>query len=253
MSDTYCICYADSARGIYIPQHFAESCNRAIFDFSGCYPDSLDILLSGPDHGSYWDAWQDILDHAETTCGGVLYQDGDLWIIWPDRARDAINSLCASQLEYEESDSDAGNNYAFLVSKSWCATKEKELLDQLTGPTVTIDLRTYEYGPLWQIDPMGLTPEELSEIALDIFTMEQGSIYGPYETGIILDSFPIQEIEIGLDSLGIPDMVLDFVRDSCEPYINSSGDAYLATDAVWYAMVNPAELQNAIKEYANVK
>ena len=76
-------CYADSARGIYIPQFFAESIKRECV--SGVSEEDWNILESGPDHEQYWDAWTDVLDNAELTdSSGVvwtLYQDGDLWLI----------------------------------------------------------------------------------------------------------------------------------------------------------------------------
>ena len=82
--------FADSARGVYIPQHFAESVNR---DFlSGVNADDLATLESGPDAEWYWEAWESILDNARLTdsTGQVwtLYQDGDLWLVpidWCDQ------------------------------------------------------------------------------------------------------------------------------------------------------------------------
>ena len=50
---------------------------------------------------TYWDVRADVLSNAETDCGGVLHQDGDLWIVWSQNAIDAINELCESQLEDE--------------------------------------------------------------------------------------------------------------------------------------------------------
>jgi len=76
--------YADSARGIYIPQHFAETIHRGSIE--GVAMADLSTLAAGPDGNSYWDTWSDILDNAVITYGGTtyrLYQDGDLWLI-PD-------------------------------------------------------------------------------------------------------------------------------------------------------------------------
>lgn len=77
------IYYADSARGVYIPQHFAESVNR---DFlSGVNVDDLATLESGPDAEWYWESWESVLDNARLTDSAgqiwTLYQDGDLWLI----------------------------------------------------------------------------------------------------------------------------------------------------------------------------
>jgi hypothetical protein len=92
------ICYADSARGVYIPQFFAESVNREYV--SGITIESLDLLLIDPNadyesesmqdkQESYWDTWAYVLDNARVTCPKtgqeyVLYQDGDLWLVPSD-------------------------------------------------------------------------------------------------------------------------------------------------------------------------
>ena len=72
--------YADSARGIYIPQYFAETVKRDEILF--VTDEEWDILEAGPEHEFYWDAWDSVLNSAETRDGGVLWQDGDLWIIY---------------------------------------------------------------------------------------------------------------------------------------------------------------------------
>lgn len=94
------ILYADSVRGVYIPQHFAESIKRD--KVSGIDMQDLDYLARGPNdiaineqddnpepHDSewYWEVWQDVLDNAVVDVDGkpyTLYQDGDLWLIEPD-------------------------------------------------------------------------------------------------------------------------------------------------------------------------
>jgi len=77
------ILYANNARGVYIPQYFAESIVRECL--SGVSEEDMRILLDGPDHEQYWDAWCDVCDNAILTDEqGVtfnLYQDGDLWIV----------------------------------------------------------------------------------------------------------------------------------------------------------------------------
>ena len=239
------VIYADSSRGIYIPQHFAETYNEE--SWIHIDQEAINILLIGLDDESYWDAWQDILDNAETTCGGYLHQDGDLWIVWPQLAINAVNECCQSMLEYEESHQDSGDNYAHMIAESWSASQENILMAQLTGPDVL-----FEDGrclPEWNIDPMGLDPDVIADLALDLFTMQSGSIHGPYgESCIVLDSFGIQEIEIDLSSLGIDGITMELIEDSCDAYISGTSLAYMTTDAVWYAVVNPNDLQQAIIE-----
>jgi hypothetical protein len=75
------VLYADSARGIYIPQYFAESSSKG---WSGVEESERDILLEGPEHLEYWDAWCKVLDNAEYHNHGHvwrLYQNGDLFVV----------------------------------------------------------------------------------------------------------------------------------------------------------------------------
>lgn len=70
--------YADSNRGVYIPQYFAESANRDFF--TGISDSDWTDLAKGPDFEWYWETWDRVLDNAITVTGEVLHQDGDLWL-----------------------------------------------------------------------------------------------------------------------------------------------------------------------------
>ena len=241
------VIYADSARGIYIPQHFAESYNSE--QWQAIAQSDLDILLSGPECENYWDVWDEVLNNAETVCGGTLWQDDDLWIVWPQLAIDAVNSECEWRLEYEESHRDAGDNYSHIVEVSWDSEQEKRLIEQLKGPEVQGRDDPERWVPAWDIDPMGLEPDEIADIALDIFHMEPGHIFSNMESDfIVLDSIHIQEIEFELDHLGIDGVTFDLIQDSCDCYISGTGFGYMTSDSVWYAVVKPQELQQAIKD-----
>lgn len=65
-------------QGIYIPQQFA-----GWQGWSNIRKEDIEVLLEGPDHDWYWDAWNDVLNDATYTDanGNVwhLYQDGDLF------------------------------------------------------------------------------------------------------------------------------------------------------------------------------
>lgn len=80
------ILYADSSRGVYIPQYFAKSINRECVSGLDNDPDAMEDVLKGPDlcH-QYWEAWEYILDNAIVTdlfgTRYTLYQDGDLWLM----------------------------------------------------------------------------------------------------------------------------------------------------------------------------
>ena len=168
-------------------------------------------------------------------------------------AIDAVDAHCADQLDYAENHDDAGDAYAFMVAESWTSTDDVELHKNLIGPDMqdlSKDCFDADYlVPKWEVDPMGLDPDILSEIALEIFVMQRGSIHGCYTDGIVLGGFPVQEIEIALDELGIDGVTLDLVKESCEAYINESGYAYLTTDSVWFAVVCPVAFQAAIADY----
>lgn len=78
--------YADECRGVYIPQYFAQSCNREMV--TGVDQEDWEALEAGPENEQYWDAWDDVIRNATITSPdgkeGFLYQDGGLWIIWGD-------------------------------------------------------------------------------------------------------------------------------------------------------------------------
>jgi len=77
------ILYANDSHGVYIPQHFSESIDPR--HLSGVTGEDMAILLAGPDHEYYWDAWHDVESNAVLTDSDgiewVLYQDGDLWLL----------------------------------------------------------------------------------------------------------------------------------------------------------------------------
>ena len=79
------ILFADSARGIYIPQHFAEAILRE--KVRGVSAEDWETLEAGPDAEWYWETWDEVLMDAvvidDLGVKYTLYQDGDLWLI-PD-------------------------------------------------------------------------------------------------------------------------------------------------------------------------
>jgi len=248
------VLYASDSRGIYIPQHFAES---ACWDqFEGWNEGQRDVLLSGPDHESYWDVWQEVLDNVNTVCGGVLYQDGDLWIIWPQLAIDAINSLCEDQEEYETRHGDAGDNYAHMVAESWTESCHDRLAEQMSETVLRggdcSDPEYWKGVPKYpKLDPRWkeLDPDVLDDMALDSFTMQAGSIWGPYGGGIVLAGYPVGEVEIELDYLGIDGVTMDYIRESCDPYISDCGRAYIDTDSAWFAVLDIDTMNASISQH----
>jgi hypothetical protein len=70
--------------GIYIPYTFAQDFNLTAFGIAEDDED-IAILKQGTEHEHYWDAWDAVMDKAKTAEGGYLYQDGDLWLVHPDK------------------------------------------------------------------------------------------------------------------------------------------------------------------------
>lgn len=107
--------YADSARGIYIPQYFAESVDR---DKCNISHETLDYLMKGPDQEFYWDIWAEVLDSCVLTDSNgqqwKLYQDGDLFCV-PAGSYDAWESF-QSDLEALQ---DEAHDKAHTEVDSW--------------------------------------------------------------------------------------------------------------------------------------
>jgi hypothetical protein len=79
-------CIIDGHWGVYVPQEFAS---RGMAEAWGVKPEDIAILLAGPDHEFYWEAWDDVTREAtfKDANGKVwsLEQDGDLFaVIYPD-------------------------------------------------------------------------------------------------------------------------------------------------------------------------
>jgi hypothetical protein len=86
----------DGLRGIYVPQKFAQ-----LEGISGIPAEDLAILRAGPDHESYWEAWEDALRFGEITVAGICYSlhqsdEGDLWAIPPNWEVDWDGSFVSS-------------------------------------------------------------------------------------------------------------------------------------------------------------
>ena len=89
--------FVDGHHGIYVPMAFAQGIRDDEID----WPDWVkEILLMGPEHPEYWDAWVYVLDHCTVTYAGgrfdVVHGDsGDVWLIpddWTTEEYDAWNN-----------------------------------------------------------------------------------------------------------------------------------------------------------------
>ena len=242
---TYSDLFLDSARGIYIPRDFADAIDIA--DWTGINPEDLEVLRAGPDAEDYWDAWQSVLDYAETKDGRVLHQDGDLWLVARDKAIEDLNAYFADVLEYETTHRDAGDNYAGLVEDVDVQDVQRQLEDEtmVKAEDGTGDSLGYTWVKKLDLDLKGLDVEDVARLALEVFGMVRGSIWGPFEDGLVLASFAVQEIETEVPE-AFDGIVLDLIRESTDAYITGTDRAYIATDAVWYAVASVKDLQDAI-------
>lgn len=236
--------FFDANRGVYIPQDFAKAIDPD--DWTGIKMEDLDVLRAGPDHESYWDAWTSVLDYAETKDGRVLHQDGDLWIVARDKAIEDLNKYFEDVHEYETRHGDAGDAYAVCVEdvdlQDVQRQLEEEVLFQGAGQTALDATWTRKLD----LDLKGLDVEEVARLALGVFQMVPGSIWGPFEDGLILDAFAVQEIETEVPE-DFDGIVLDLIGDhGTDAYITGTRRAYIATDAVWYAVASVKDLQDAI-------
>jgi hypothetical protein len=257
--DSFIECYADSARGVYIPQYFAESAKREFI--SGVSEEQFAILESGPDAEFYWGTWSEVLDSCVITDSRgkwYLYQDGDLFICHTDylpeyddcekrqELIDAVNEYCADYLEYETTHKDSGDNYAHMPRECWHSPHDANLAEFIAENN---------------IDAMGLDIDQVSDIALDNFSMVSGHIYQHTKGDIFtLEAFPISEIECQIDYAALTKSVgwnvnrnhiLQIARDVDCHIGNTDKDsclAYMTTDSVWFAEISAKELQTAIRD-----
>lgn len=242
---TYSEIFFDGNRGVYIPQNFAESID--VKDWTGIDAEDLDVLRAGPDHESYWDAWTSVLDHAETRDGRVLHQDGDLWLVARDKAIEDLSKYFEDVLEYETRHGDAGDAYAHLVEDVDAEDVKRQLAEEsmVKVQDGTGDSLGYKWVYKLDLDLRGLDLEDVVRLALDVFVMVPGTIFGPFEDGLVLDSFAVQEIETEVPE-DFDGIVLDLIEDATDAYIAGTGRAYIATDAAWFAVASVKDLQDAI-------
>ena len=81
--------FLNDARGIFIPQNWAEIIKRDCVE--GVSEEDYAILLKGPNEEDslYWETWDCVLQNAKVTVPdtgrkGCFYQNGDLWLIYDD-------------------------------------------------------------------------------------------------------------------------------------------------------------------------
>lgn len=106
------------------------------------------------------------------------------------------------------------------------------------------------------VDPRGLGIEEISDLVLDNFRMEPGSIEDPTSRDddlFLVDSFPVGEVELQinlpeLDPTASPE---DWAEAKTAAQAHFEGDrAYLTSDRVWYALMDRSALEGLMTKAA---
>lgn len=76
-------CIIDESRGIYIPFEFAKRYGHLHQN-----KEEITILLKGPDEEAYWDVWDSVLQSFSTEEGLILFQEGNLFLVDPNKLKD---------------------------------------------------------------------------------------------------------------------------------------------------------------------
>lgn len=98
--------FADSNRGVYIPQCFAETVKREYV--TGVSDENYKVLEAGPEHTEYWGAWADVLYNAKINdpvhgeC--YLHPDGDLWVVPVEKEPEGKQVLGHNFVPFTDSD-----------------------------------------------------------------------------------------------------------------------------------------------------
>lgn len=106
---TYMHIFADSIRGQYIPQHFAEDAT----DSWTITPEDRATLLDGPSHEWYWETWEHVLSFAS-----YVDSDGDKWTLHTGENGDLF-AIVYERLTLEEKE-----NMGFDVEPEYWITRE---------------------------------------------------------------------------------------------------------------------------------
>jgi len=170
----------DSHHGIYVPQVFAETVRRDLFGETISAEDWA-ILESGPDHEHYWDAWDDVLMHAETADGVSLYQDGDLWAVdWsligdPDDLGE-IGAMALAKLRESESTRELiAELYSALMDGPIAGLWSQEMLTELRERVELIADQIDDQLPIYVHSDFGIA-EELDIDVMALMIAESPSL-----------------------------------------------------------------------------
>lgn len=167
-----------------------------------------------------------------------------------DQQIELINSLIEDRVEYEEEHKDAGNDRAHMLGESWYSDHDNRLREALA-----------ELG----IDHSAVDFDQLAEDVIFWAEMVPSHLYdnSPKAGQILLDSFPVGEIEIEIsaDGLGcdrISAVNIEQMNRECDALfragVRSLGDscdycyAYVSSDRSWDAQISINQIRLLIAE-----
>lgn len=220
----------------------------------------LSTLLEPDDHG------KTVFDTGITLDGGAAWSVGEMGMrSCLDALRDAglappdpeeaheervleltemIDAEMRAHLDYAETHKDAGDAYTHLPREGTWAYNNGD--DRLAA-----------YMRRVGIDTKGLEIETISDLVLDNFRMEPGTIMDPThgrDDMFLVDSFPVTEIEEQID---LSDLDKDATesewadaKDRAEAHFSDNGMAYMTTDRVWYTVIDRDALEELIADAA---
>ena len=85
-------CIIDGASGIYVPQRFAR---EYAAHWYGIAREDREILLSGPEHEHYWEAWDAVLNDA-------WYYNDKTHQVWRLEQDDDLFAWVEAEIEFEK-------------------------------------------------------------------------------------------------------------------------------------------------------
>lgn len=201
---------------------------------------------------------------------GITLDGGNAWRVGPGGMADCLRALMDADLVPDRQAERAARVEA--LTEKLDALLEGKLEEAETHPTAG-DAYThlpreggwdYNDGDRrlagWMrrvgIDPRGLEIEEISDLVLENFRMEPGSIEDPTHRDddlFLVDSFPVGEVsfELKLSELDPDATAEEWAGAKRAAAAHFSGDrAHLSSDRVWYALMDRATLEGLIGEAA---
>lgn len=161
---------------------------------------------------------------------------------WIQTLAAKIDDAVEARLEYAEGHKDAGDGYTHLPREGTWAYDNG-------------DDRLKKYLLKAGIDMNGLEPDEVSELVLDNFRMEPGTIIDPTHNNddlFLVSSFPVGEIEEQISKTDIMPTASDedweFAKTESGVYFGDNGLAYAVSDRVWYAVIDRSDLEELISD-----